>query len=69
MAKRTQWQIQLRACRKANGQSLSEAAAELGITKGHLFDLEKGSAGNPSLQLVKSIKGRYGFCVCCDFEK
>jgi transcriptional regulator with XRE-family HTH domain len=66
MAKRTQLQVRIRAARKAAGWTLQEAADNLGISKGHLHDIESGRHANPTLALLQSIQRVYGFCLVCN---
>lgn len=65
MKKRTQLQIQMQEARKARGLTLEEAGKLLGVTKGHLHDIESGRHKNPTLWLLKNIHDVYGFCLCC----
>lgn len=46
---------QIRKYRKEKGLTLKELSSKLGITAGYLCHLEKGSRGNPSLELMKKI--------------
>lgn len=65
MTKRTQLQIKMREAREAKGLTLQAAGKLLGITKGHLHDIESGRHKNPTLWLLKNIHDVYGFCLCC----
>ena len=46
--------------RKVRRESLAEAARRIGTTKTHLWALEKGSASNPSLDLLQRLLNYYG---------
>lgn len=52
----------IRHFRERKGLSLSEAAAAIGCTKPHLWDLEKGHSDNPGLKLLVAI------CVALDIS-
>lgn len=45
--------------RVKRGWSLDRASAELGITKAHLWDLEKRNSFNPTLSVVRMIVRTY----------
>lgn len=66
MAKRTALQVRMREARKASGWTLQEAADNLGISKGHLHDIESGRQKFPTLPLIQSIERVYGFCPGCE---
>ena len=65
MAKRTQLQKQMRAARKARGLTLQQAGDLLGISKGHLHDIESGRHQNPTLWLIQAVHREYGVCLAC----
>lgn len=45
--------------RQRAGLSLQEAADKLGISKTHLWSLEKGQSENPSLELLTKLANLY----------
>jgi transcriptional regulator with XRE-family HTH domain len=65
MAKRTKLQAIMREARKARGLTLQQAGDLLGISKGHLHDIESGRHKNPTLSLLRNIARNYGICLCC----
>lgn len=50
----------LRALREERGYSLSALAESAGVSKGYLSDLERGTAGNPTVDVVRKIAGGLG---------
>lgn len=53
----------LRHVRERAGDSLSECAAELGITKGYVWEMERGTASNPTLKIVLAICRVYDISI------
>ncbi len=53
----------LRHLRTSRGESLQQAAAEIGCTKPHLWELESGKSDNPSLRLLRGLAKHYGVTV------
>lgn len=51
----------LREARQKKGWSLQEAAVQLGTVKGHLHDMERGRALNPTLNMIRAFVLVYGF--------
>lgn len=49
----------LRTLRTAQRLSLQEVANAVGISKAHVFNLEKGITRNPSMDLVKDLAALY----------
>lgn len=45
----------LQALRRKSGESLQQVADSVGVSKGHVWALEKGTAENPSLDLVRKL--------------
>jgi transcriptional regulator with XRE-family HTH domain len=45
--------------RAKKGESLQQAADNIGITKTHIWELEKGKSSNPSAELLKKISDYY----------
>lgn len=50
----------LRGARESKQWSITEAAAMLGTTKSHLFELEQGRSSNPTLRLIAAMVIVYG---------
>ncbi len=46
--------------RLAKGQSLQEVADAVGVSKAHIWELEKGRADNPSMALVSRLADHFG---------
>ncbi len=49
----------LRRLRKAKGISLRVAAEAIGVSKPHLWELEKGKTDNPTIKLLKNLARYY----------
>ena len=49
----------MRTLRTAQRLSLQEVANAVGISKAHVFNLEKGITRNPSMDLVKDLAALY----------
>lgn len=49
----------IRFHREFYGDSLSEAAKDLGLTKPHLWELEKGKSANPGVKILNKIRKIY----------
>jgi transcriptional regulator with XRE-family HTH domain len=45
------------------GQSLQEVADAVGVSKAHIWELEKGRADNPSMGLVTRLADHFGVSV------
>jgi len=50
----------IRHARERNDLSLSEAAARVGCTKSHLWDLEQGRSDNPTIKTLTGIAQAFG---------
>lgn len=50
----------LKELRLSSGKSLQEVADAVGTSKPHLWELERGSSNNPSLELVKKLANYFG---------
>lgn len=53
----------LRELRTKSKKSLQEVADEISASKAHLWDLERGRALNPSIELLKSLSRCYQVSV------
>ncbi|MBC7750600.1 MAG: helix-turn-helix transcriptional regulator [Candidatus Saccharibacteria bacterium] len=49
----------LNELRTKKGESLQQVADSIGITKTHIWELEKGKSSNPSAELLKKIADFY----------
>lgn len=45
------------------GASLQEMADAIGISKAHLWDMESGRSGNPSMELLKKLSDQLGVSI------
>lgn len=50
----------LKELRIKNGKSLQEVADAVGASKPHVWELERGTSKNPSLELVKKLANYFG---------
>lgn len=46
--------------RQKSGQSLQEIADAVGVSKAHVWELEKGRSSNPSFDLVSKLAKHFG---------
>ena len=46
--------------RQKSGQSLQEVADAVGVSKAHVWELEKGRSANPSFDLVRKLAEHFG---------
>lgn len=53
----------IRELRRKTGQSLQQVADGVNASKAHIWDLERGEAKNPSIELVKALAGHFGVSV------
>jgi transcriptional regulator with XRE-family HTH domain len=51
--------IQLFDLRQKTGESLQEVADKVGVSKAHIWELEKGRSKNPSFELVRKLADHY----------
>jgi transcriptional regulator with XRE-family HTH domain len=49
--------------RLANGQSLQQVADAVGVSKAHIWELEKGRTDNPSMALVTRLADHFGLSL------
>ena len=49
--------------RRKHGQSLQEVADAVGVSKAHIWELEKGRADNPSMALVTRLADHFKVTV------
>jgi transcriptional regulator with XRE-family HTH domain len=49
--------------RLAKGQSLQEVADAVGVSKAHIWELEKGRTDNPSMALVSRLADHFGLSL------
>lgn len=50
----------IKKARESKTWSLGTAAAQLGCTKSHLWELEAGKSKNPTARLLIAMKNTYG---------
>src|SRR5882724_5462834 len=53
----------LQELRRSTGHSLQQVADAVGASKGHIWDLERGKATNPSIDLLRSLAAHFGVTV------
>ncbi|MCB1328396.1 MAG: helix-turn-helix transcriptional regulator [Maritimibacter sp.] len=46
--------------RQKSGQSLQQVADAVGVSKAHVWELEKGRSANPSFELVRKLAQHFG---------
>lgn len=51
------------ALRLKKGESLQDVATAVGVSKAHIWDLEKGRADNPSMALVERLADHFGVSI------
>ena len=49
--------------RRQKGQSLQEVADAVGVSKAHIWEMEKGIAANPSMMLVTRLADHFGVTI------
>jgi transcriptional regulator with XRE-family HTH domain len=49
--------------RLAKGQSLQDVADAVGVSKAHIWELEKGRTDNPSMALVRRLADHFGLSL------
>ncbi|RMB08186.1 helix-turn-helix domain-containing protein [Eilatimonas milleporae] len=53
----------LKELRVKKGESLQQVADAIGISKTHVYDLEKGKSKNPSVDLLKRYSDHFGVAI------
>jgi transcriptional regulator with XRE-family HTH domain len=53
----------LKELRLRRGQSLQQVADSVGVSKAHIWELEKGTSTNPGLDLVKKLAEHFNVTV------
>lgn len=53
----------LKQLRLNKGKSLQEVADDIGVSKGHLWDLESGNSSNPSADLLDKLSRYYNTSI------
>ncbi len=53
----------LHSLRQKSGQSLQAVADAVGISKAHIWELEKGHSQNPSFDLVRKLAKHFGVSI------
>ena len=49
--------------RRKRKESLQDVAAAVGVTKTHIWELERGRAKNPSLAVIKGLANHFGISI------
>ncbi|MEJ6391237.1 helix-turn-helix domain-containing protein [Gymnodinialimonas ulvae] len=49
--------------RQKSGESLQDVADKVGVSKAHVWELEKGRSRNPSFELVRKLAAHYGVSI------
>ncbi|MFK7745884.1 MAG: helix-turn-helix domain-containing protein [Roseobacter sp.] len=49
--------------RQKTGESLQGVADKVGVSKAHVWELEKGRSRNPSFELVRKLAAHYGVSI------
>ncbi len=49
--------------RQKSGESLQGVADKVGVSKAHVWELEKGRSKNPSFELVRRLAAHYGVTI------
>ena len=53
----------LKELRMKNGQSLQMVADAVGVSKAHIWELEKGTSKNPGLELLVKLASHFGVTI------
>jgi transcriptional regulator with XRE-family HTH domain len=51
------------ALRRERGESLQDVASAVGVTKTHIWELERGRTENPSLNVIRGLANHFGVSV------
>ena len=49
--------------RRSHEESLQDVADAVGVTKTHIWELERGRTANPSLAVIKGIADHFGVSI------
>jgi transcriptional regulator with XRE-family HTH domain len=49
--------------RQKSGESLQGVADKVGVSKAHVWELEKGRSKNPSFEMVRKLAAHYGVSI------
>src|SRR5689334_11066861 len=55
--------LRLSNLRRKKGESLQQVADAVGVSKAHIWEMEKGRADNPSMELVGRLADHFGTTV------
>jgi transcriptional regulator with XRE-family HTH domain len=53
----------IKTLRARNNESLQQVADGVGVSKAHIWDLERGMSANPGLELLKKLAAHFGVTV------
>ena len=52
--------LKLAKLRKQTGESLQDVAEVVGVTKTHIWQMERGKADNPTVAVIKALADHFG---------
>lgn len=55
--------VKLKELRLKKGQSLQQVADGVGVSKAHIWELEKGTSTNPGLELIKKLAAHFNVTI------
>jgi transcriptional regulator with XRE-family HTH domain len=55
--------VRLNNLRRMSGESLQQVADAVGISKAHIWELEKGRSRNPSYELMQRLAVHFGVSI------
>lgn len=55
--------VRIAALRRKKGESLQQVADAVGVSKAHIWELEKGRSDNPAMGLVTRLADHFGVSV------
>lgn len=55
--------LRIAELRRQKGESLNDVAAAVGVSKAHIWQLERGTTSNPSMALVTRLANHFGVTV------
>lgn len=55
--------LRIAELRRQKGESLNDVAAAVGVSKAHIWQLERGTTSNPSMGLVTRLANHFGVTV------
>ena len=55
--------------RRSRNESLQQVAEKVGVTKTHIWELERGRTANPSLTIIKGLADHFGVSIASLVEE